>query len=76
MNPQMLNTLKMLSNCNNPLAMMQQMYGNNPKFQQFMGMVNGKTPQETEQFIKNMFNEQGINFDNLMNIARQFGLIK
>lgn len=76
MNPQILNTLKMLSNSNNPLAMMQQMYGNNPKFQQFMGMVNGKTPQEQVQFVKNMFNEQGINVDNLINMAHQFGLIK
>lgn len=76
MNPQILNTLKMLSNCENPIAMMQQMYGNNPKFQQFMGMINGKTPQEAEKYLKNMINEQGINVDNLMNIAHQFGLIK
>ena len=76
MNPQILNTLRMLSNSNNPLAMMNQMYGNNPKFQQFMGMVNGKSPQEQIQFLKNMFSEQGIDVDNLMNMAKQFGLIK
>ena len=76
MNPQILNTLQMLSNCQDPLAMMKQMYGNNPKFHQFMGMVNGKSPQEQIQFLKNMFSEQGINVDNLMNMAKQFGLIK
>lgn len=76
MNPQIFKALQMLSNAQNPMAMMQQIYGNNPQFQKFMGMMQGKNPQEIELFVKNMFKEQGINLDNLLGMARQSGLIK
>lgn len=47
--------LGMLQNAQNPMAMLQQQFGNDPAFQKAMETVKGKSPQEIEQFAKNMF---------------------
>lgn len=47
--------LNMLQNAQNPMALLQQRYGNDPAFQKAMETVKGKSPQEIEQFAKNMF---------------------
>ena len=74
MNPQMIKLLQILSNSSNPLGMMEQMFGNNPKYQQFKKMVEGKSPEELNDFVSNMFNEQGINLKGLLSSARNFGI--
>lgn len=39
----------------NPMAFLQQQFGNDPAFQKAMDTARGKSPQEIEQFAKNMF---------------------
>ena len=68
--------LQVLSNSNNPRAQMDIMFGNNPKYQEFKKQFDGKTDQEIIQYYSNMFGEQGINLNNLINIVRQSGLLK
>ena len=74
MNPQIIKWLQLLSNSSNPEMMLEQMFGNNPKFQQFKNMVQGKSPEELNSFVSNMFNEQGINLNNLISTARNLGI--
>lgn len=60
--------LQMISNANNPMMMLQQMFGNNPQFQQVMQVANGKTPQELEQYTRNLCKSQGIDINNILNM--------
>lgn len=62
-----LQILGMLRNSNNPMAMIQQMFGSDPKFQQVMQLVKGKNSQQIEQFVRNMAKGQNIDLS-------QFGL--
>ena len=75
-NPKIMQMLQVLSNSNNPIAQMDIMFGNDPKYQEFKKQFQGKSEQEIIQYYSNMLNEQGINLSNLINTARQFGLIK
>ena len=75
-NPQILQMLKVLSNSGNPMAQMDIMFSNNPKYQEFKKQFEGKSEQEIVQYYSNMLGEQGINLNNLISVARQFGLIK
>lgn len=75
-NPQIMRTLQLLSNSGNPIAQMDTMFGNNPNYQSFKQEIAGKNQQEIIQYFNNKFSEQGINLNNIVNTARQFGLIK
>lgn len=75
-NPKIMQMLQVLSNSNNPIAQMDVMFGNNPKYQQFKKQFEGKSEKEIIQYYSNMLGEQGVNLNNLVNMARQFGLIK
>lgn len=55
----------------NPSAMMQSMAANNPAMQQFMRMVNGKTPDQLKQMAENVAKERGVS---LNDVARQLGI--
>lgn len=61
----------MLQNANNPMALMQQVLGNNPQFQQVMKIAQGKSPQQLEQYVRNLAQGQNVNINQL---ANQFGL--
>lgn len=61
----------MLQNAQNPIGLLQQLFGNNPQFKQVMQIVHGKSPQELEQYVRNL--AQGQNID-LLKLASQFGL--
>lgn len=63
--------MNMLQNSNNPMAMLSQVMGNNPQFSQAMGMLQNKTPQQMEQYVRNMYANQGIDINQ---VANQFGL--
>lgn len=60
--------LQMMSNTNNPMAMMQQMFGNDPRFKQVMQVAQGKTPQELEQYARNLCKTQGIDINNILSM--------
>lgn len=63
--------MMMIRNSNNPMGMIQQMFGNNPHYQQIMSMVQGKSPQEIEKYVRNLYQSQG---QDINQIASQFGL--
>ena len=63
--------LSMLQNAQNPMGLMQQMFGNNPQFNQIMQIAQGKSPQELEQYVRNLAQSQNIDLNQL---ANQFGL--
>ena len=75
-NPQIMQMLQVLSNSNNPRVQLDVMFGNNPKYQEFKKQFDGKSDKEIVEYFSNMLGEQGINLNNLVNMARQFGLIK
>lgn len=66
--------LSLLQNNANPMAMMNQMFGNNPIFQQVMQMTQGKNPMQIQQIIKNVAHERGMNDQQLNQFINQFGL--
>ena len=66
-----LQLIGMLQNANNPMALLNQLMGNNPQFKQVMQIAQGKSPQELEQYVRNL--AQGQNID-LKQLASQFGL--
>lgn len=63
--------INMLQNANNPMALLQQMLGNNPQYNQIMSMIQGKSPQEIEKYVRNLYQSQG---QDINKIANQFGL--
>ena len=66
-----LQIIGMLQNSGNPMAMIQQIFSQHPKYSQIMGMVQGKTPQEIESYVRNLYQSQG---KDINQIASQFGL--
>lgn len=66
--------LNLLQNNANPMAMMNQMFGNNPIFQQVMQMTQGKNPNQIQQIIKNVAHERGMDDQQLNQFISQFGL--
>lgn len=48
-----------LSNGMNPLNIMQQYFGNDPRLPQAMQMIQGKSPAELQQMAINMAKERG-----------------
>lgn len=72
MNP--LQLMKMLQEVNNPMQMMQNMFGGTPQFQRVMQMANGKSPQQLEQVCRNMCGQIGLNFDQTLAQFKQMGL--
>jgi hypothetical protein len=63
--------LGMIQNSGNPMAMITQMFGSNPQFNQVMQMIQGKNPKELEQYVRNVYQSNG---QDINMIARQFGL--
>lgn len=53
------------------MTLMQQMAGRNPRAQQALQMVQGKTPDQLRQMAENMAKERGTTVDE---IARGLGL--
>lgn len=66
-----LQLMGMLQNAQNPMGILQQLFGNNPQFKQVMQIAQGKTPQELEQYVRNLYQSQG---QDINTIASQFGL--
>lgn len=66
-----LQLIEMLQNTNNPMALMRQILGSNPQFQQVMQIAQGKSPAQLEQYVRNLAKGQNINISQL---ANQFGL--
>ncbi len=55
----------MLMNSGNPMAMMEQMYGNNHLFQRAKAMVNGKDQQAQMATLENLCRQRGVDLNQL-----------
>lgn len=49
-----------------PMSLLRQMAGQNPKMAQFMQMIGGKSPAQLQQMAENMARERGINLDDMI----------
>ena len=47
--------IQMMQQSPNPMALMQQKFGNDPAFQKAVNSIRGKNPKEVEEFVKNTF---------------------
>ena len=63
--------INMLRQAPNPMFLIQQLFGNHPKYKEVMQIAQGKNPQELEQFVRNLYQSQG---QDINQIASQFGL--
>lgn len=72
--PNPMQLMGMMQNSGNPMVLMQNMFGNNPVFQQVMRMTQGKNPAEIQQIVRNIANQQGMNEQQLNQFISQFGL--
>lgn len=55
----------------NPMALLQQMAGQNPQVRQTLQMLHGKSPAEMQQIAQNMAKERNIDLNQLL---QQFGI--
>lgn len=73
--PQMMQQLMgMLQNSNNPMAVMQNMFGNDPIMQRAMQMAQGKSPEQLQQTVRNLAQQKGMSTDQLNQFLSQYGL--
>ena len=63
--------LQMIQGSQNPMQMIMSMFGNNPQFKQVMQIVQGKSPQELEQYVRNAYKANG---QDINQVLQQFGL--
>lgn len=63
--------IHVLQSGGNPYALMRQMAAQDPRMQQAMRMMQGKTPQQLRQMAQNMANERGVS---LGDVARSLGV--
>lgn len=69
MNPmQMFN---MLSKAQNPMNLLNQLSQNNPQLKRVMEVMQGKSPKELEQYVRNTAKTQGVDLNQL---AQRMGL--
>lgn len=58
MNPMQL--MGMVQGSQNPMQLMQQMFGGNPLFNQAMQMGQGKSPEQLQQIVRNIAHTIGV----------------
>ena len=69
MNP--LQMLSALQKAQNPMGFLNQIFGQNPQLKKVLEIVNGKSPKEIEQYVRNTAQTQGIDLNQL---AKKMGL--
>ena len=67
----MMQILQMLQGGTNPVSMLQQMMGQDPRAGQAMKLLQGKSPQQMRTMAQNMAQQRGMSLEQL---AGQFGL--
>lgn len=60
------NLLPMLFNAQNPMQLLSQISGQYPELQKVLQIAQSKTPQEFEQYVKNVCATQNINIESLI----------
>ena len=69
MNP--LQMLGALQKAQNPMALLSQLSNQNPQLKRVMEVMQGKSPQELEQYVRNVAQTQGVDLNQL---AQKMGL--
>ncbi len=69
MNPMQL--ISMMQQSGNPMGMLMQLSQQNPLMGQAMQALNGKTPGQMEQYVRQMAQQRGVDINQL---ARQIGI--
>lgn len=72
MNPFQL--MQMVQSANNPMAMLQQVMGNNPMLQRAMQMGQGKSTDQLQEIVKNLAHQRGMSDEQLNQFVGQFGV--
>lgn len=72
MNPMQL--MGMVQGSQNPMQLMQQMFGGNPLFNRAMQMGQGKSPEQLQQIVRNIAHTKGMSDNDLNNFLSQFNL--
>ena len=65
MNP--LQMLGALQKAQNPMQLLNQLAGQNPRLKRVMEVMNGKSPKELEQYVRNTAKTQGVDLNQLAN---------
>lgn len=65
MNPMQL--IGMMQKTQNPMGLLNQLGQNNPQIKKVLEVMNGKSPQQLEQYVKNLAQTQGVNINQLAN---------
>ena len=75
MNPlTMMQMFNQIKGSNNPRGMMQQMFGNNPRFGRAMDMAQGKSPEQLKETVMNLAKQRGIDPQQAQQMLSQFGI--
>lgn len=64
----------MITKSNNPQQMAQNMFGQNPAYQRAVQMTQGKSPQEIQEIAKNLCNQRGIDFNQIIKQIESMGI--
>lgn len=72
MNP--IQFISMMKNASNPISFMQNTVGSTPQFQRVMKMVEGKSPEEMQQVARNICQQQGIDFSQMIGRMKSLGI--
>lgn len=59
---------------NNPVDLMQSMFGDNPMFKRAMQMGQGKNPEQIQQTVRNLARQRGMDDAQLNEFLSNFGL--
>ena len=68
---QVMQIIRLYKSGGNPMQMLSQMAQSNPQMGQAMQMLQGKSPQQIQQMVQTMANQNGIDLNAL---AQQYGL--
>lgn len=63
-----------LKNNQNPMGMLQNMFGNNPMLNTAMKMAQGKDPEQLHMIVENLCKQRGIDFSQMQQLMGQFGI--
>lgn len=67
----MMQIMQMMQSGGNPMMMLQNMMGNDPRIGQAMRLMQGKNPAQLRKMVQNMAQQRGMSVEQL---AQQFGL--
>lgn len=71
---QMMQLMGQLQSSSNPMALMQNMFGNDPIMQRAIQMGQGKSPEQLQQTVRNLARQKGMSDAQLNQFLSQFGL--